>query len=90
MQVTKLAEQHKTHTFPCVLENKGLGLIGAPGLILFCYKNEKDVIVGVVLDPGTTKYRKGSASDKWSINAFPHHWKPVNVSLIMEISSEND
>lgn len=84
MRVTKMSEQHKAHTFPCVLENIGTGISGAPGLILFCYKNEKDSIIGVVLDPGTTKFRKGSASDSWSITTFPHHWKPVNVSLIME------
>lgn len=84
MEVTKLTEQHKTHTFPCVLENIGTDSEGAPGLILFCFKDAKDVIVGVVLDPGTTKCRKGYASDAWSITTFPHHWKPVNVSLIME------
>lgn len=84
MKVTKLTEQHKTPTFPCVLENIGTGISGAPGLILFCYKDAKDSIIGVVLDPGTTKYRKGYASNTWSITSSPHHWKPVNVSLIME------
>lgn len=81
MQIAKIDQPKKGHTFPCVLENKGLGLLGAPGLILFCYKDAKDVIVGVVLDPGTTQFRKGFSSDKWTITPFPNHWIPVDIMI---------
>lgn len=80
MRVTKIDQPKKGHTFPCVLENINSGQTACRGLIIFCYKQDSKII-GVVLNQENHPYPVGYSADNWSVDAYPHHWIPVDITI---------
>ena len=80
MQVTKIDQPKKGHTFPCVLENINSERAGGRGLIIFCYKQDSKII-GVVLNQGDSPYPAGYYASIWNVDTHPHHWIPVDIMI---------
>lgn len=80
MQITKIDQPKKGHTFPCVLENVGSGYAGCRGLILFCYEQDSKII-GVILNPGNNPCPVGYSASNWTVDTHPHHWIPVDIMI---------
>jgi hypothetical protein len=81
MNVNKIDQPKKQHTFPCVLENTGSGDTGCEGLIVFFYKISSQQIVGVVLSKGNPTWFPGYYASNWSVDSYPHHWIPVDIQI---------
>ena len=80
MQVTKIDQPKKGHTFPCVLENVGSEYADYKGLIIFCYE-EDSKIIGVILNQGDHLYPVGYSTSNWTVRTHPHHWIPVDIQI---------
>ena len=81
MNVNKITQHSREHTFPCVLENIGPGDAGNPGLIVFFYKTSSHQIIGVVLSKGESVWFPGYYATNWSVDSHPHHWIPVDIQI---------
>ena len=81
MNVNKIKQHSREHTFPCVLENIGSGDAGCEGLIVFFYKISSHQIVGVVLYKGNSTWCPGYYASNWSVDSHPHHWVPVDIQI---------
>lgn len=81
IQVKKIDQPKKQHTFPCVLENIEQGNAGCKGLIVFFYKTNDERIMGVVIDEGNSPWYPGYYASNWSVNSSPHRWVPVDIQI---------